>query len=65
MSRFNRLRAGAVAVLTFLLIPALAAANSALATYAEKGRREFNVPGLAVAVVKDGKVVFEQGMTAP
>ena len=69
MSRFSRLHAGAAGVLTFLLIavlipvllPGLALANSDLASYAERARHEFNVPGLAVAVIKDGKVVFAQG----
>ena len=69
MSRFSRLHAGAAGVLTFLLIavpipvlfPGLALANSDLASYAQRARHEFNVPGLAVAVIKDGKVVFEQG----
>ena len=30
-------------------------------TYADSTRNTFNVPGIAVAIVKDGKVVFEQG----
>ncbi len=30
-------------------------------TYADSARNTFNVPGIAVAIVKDGKVVFEQG----
>ncbi|GLQ46292.1 serine hydrolase [Dyella lipolytica] len=29
--------------------------------YADSTRKTFNVPGIAVAIVKDGKVVFEQG----
>jgi CubicO group peptidase (beta-lactamase class C family) len=29
--------------------------------YVESARSTFNVPGIAVAIVKDGKVVFEQG----
>ncbi|MBM7131413.1 serine hydrolase [Dyella mobilis] len=30
-------------------------------TYVDGVRKTFNVPGIAVAIVKDGKVVFEQG----
>jgi CubicO group peptidase (beta-lactamase class C family) len=30
-------------------------------TYVDNVRKTFNVPGIAVAIVKDGKVVFEQG----
>jgi CubicO group peptidase (beta-lactamase class C family) len=32
-----------------------------LAQYIERARREFNVPGLAVGIVKDGQVIFERG----
>src|ERR1700677_4126251 len=35
--------------------------NGELASYVDQARQEFNVPGIAVAVVKDGTVVFEQG----
>jgi CubicO group peptidase (beta-lactamase class C family) len=35
--------------------------NSELPRYLEQARRTFNVPGLAVSIVKDGRVVFEQG----
>jgi CubicO group peptidase (beta-lactamase class C family) len=37
------------------------ASSSDLAAYADRAREKFNVPGIAVAVVKDGKIVFEQG----
>jgi CubicO group peptidase (beta-lactamase class C family) len=69
----RRARAGATGLLAFLLtfgFPPVAKtgllvsgdqAVSDLAPYAERARREFNVPGLAVAVVKDGNVLFEQG----
>jgi CubicO group peptidase (beta-lactamase class C family) len=30
-------------------------------SYVDSARSTFNVPGIAVAIVKDGKVVFEQG----
>lgn len=36
--------------------------NSELPRYLEHARRTFNVPGLAVGIVKDGRVVFEQGL---
>ena len=32
-----------------------------LGAYVDDTRKTFNVPGIAVAIVKDGKVVFEQG----
>src|ERR1700722_14307693 len=35
--------------------------NSELPRYLEQARHTFNVPGLAVSIVKDGRVVFEQG----
>lgn len=33
----------------------------AIDSYVEKSRKEWNVPGLAVAIVKDGEVVFAKG----
>src|SRR5882762_5064857 len=36
-------------------------ANTDLATYVDGARKQFNVPGIAIVVVKDGRVVFEQG----
>jgi CubicO group peptidase (beta-lactamase class C family) len=35
--------------------------NGDLASYVEEARRTFDVPGIAVSVVADGHVVFEQG----
>lgn len=35
--------------------------NSDLSQYLEHARHVFNAPGLAVGIVKDGQVVFEQG----
>jgi len=61
------------AISTLSLLAATAASASALATdtapglptdlptYIDQVRTTFNVPGIAVAVIKDGKVVFEQG----
>jgi CubicO group peptidase (beta-lactamase class C family) len=40
---------------------ALAPAQPNLGDVVERARREFDVPGIAVAVVKDGKVVVAQG----
>jgi len=58
----------AAALCTPLLLPqtscgteSSATANSDLPQYLERARRTFNVPGLAVGIVKDGRVVFEQG----
>lgn len=31
-----------------------------LATYVDEARKQFNVPGIAIVVVKDGRVAFEQ-----
>ena len=52
-------------------VPALDAANKAPSTlpsqlqdfgaYVDSARKTFDVPGIAVAIVKDGKVVMEQG----
>ena len=45
-----------------LLLPALLTAQSAnIDALVERTRAAFNVPGIAVAVVKDGKVVLEKG----
>lgn len=37
------------------------ALNTDLATYVDGARKQFNVPGVAIVVVKDGRVVFDQG----
>lgn len=37
------------------------ALNTDLATYVDGARKRFNVPGVAIVVVKDGRVVFDQG----
>jgi CubicO group peptidase (beta-lactamase class C family) len=44
-----------------LLLPAFASAQSNLDAVVERCRKEFNVPGIAVAVVKDGKVLLAKG----
>ena len=44
--------------------PTLAELNGTLTTfdiYAEKARQRWNVPGMAVAIVKDGKIIFAKG----
>lgn len=51
----------------FILLLALAAsgfAQSSIDAVAEKARKTFDVPGIAVAVVKDGQVVFVKGFGA-
>ena len=49
----------AVVVLSAFAVPLLA--QDYLDTVVERARTEFNVPGIAVAVVKDGKVVVAKG----
>lgn len=41
--------------------PALPAQLQDFATYVDSARKQFDVPGIAVAIVKDGQVVMEQG----
>src|SRR4051812_9686 len=43
------------------LFAARPAALGDLDAYVDRVRREFNVPGIALAIVKDGEVVLEQG----
>jgi len=52
-------RIGAACVLWALAAPAFA--QDYLDDVVEHARKEFNVPGIAVVVVKDGKVVSEKG----
>jgi len=47
--------------MTLLAAAALSAAQSNLDQVVERARKEFEVPGIAVAVVKDGKVVLAKG----
>ena len=53
--------------LAILFLPAVSQAQSPatappdLETYTERARKTFEVPGLSVAIVKDGKVVFAKG----
>jgi CubicO group peptidase (beta-lactamase class C family) len=44
-----------------LLLAALASAQPRLDDTVERARREFDVPGVAVAIVKDGRVVLAKG----
>lgn len=44
-----------------LLLPAIAIAQANLDAVVERTRKAFDVPGIAVAVVKDGKVVLSKG----
>lgn len=41
--------------------PALPAQLQDFGAFVDSARKQFDVPGIAVAIVKDGKVVFEQG----
>jgi CubicO group peptidase (beta-lactamase class C family) len=45
----------------FLLLAAAALAQESIDAVVEKARKTFDVPGIAVAVVKDGQVVFAKG----
>lgn len=47
--------------LLFLLLAAAAFAQDSIDTVVEKARKTFDVPGIAVAVVKDNQVVFAKG----
>lgn len=58
--RFFR-TAAAVTTLAFLATPAAAQLPKGFDSYVTTAMREFQVPGLAIAVVKDGKVVLERG----
>jgi CubicO group peptidase (beta-lactamase class C family) len=51
--------ASRLAILPLLFLPVLAQPN--LDTVAERARTEFDVPGIAVAIVHDGKMVFAKG----
>jgi len=47
--------------LLFLLLAAAALAQESIDAVVEKARKTFDVPGIAVAVVKDGQVAFAKG----
>lgn len=55
-------RAAVAAALYFIAAPAAAQVDlQKLDTYFEESRAAFNVPGMAIAIVKDDKVVFAKG----
>ncbi|MDP2955339.1 MAG: serine hydrolase [Longimicrobiales bacterium] len=61
---FPRFRALLALFVVLLLAPALAAQQvdvAALDAYFAKAQAEWPVPGLSVAIVKDGRIVFEKG----
>src|SRR4029077_3005497 len=67
-SMVNRFRLPAAILLAAALCPAQEYVDQVV----ERARKEFDVPGIAVAIVKDGKVVLakgygvrKQGETAP
>ena len=47
--------------LLFLALAAAAFAQESIDAVVERARKTFNVPGIGVAVVKDGQVVFAKG----
>lgn len=62
----SRIRTGAIlslAVLVFTAVQAFSqgAPLEGFHDYAEKARKEWKVPGMAIAVVKDDKIVFARG----
>jgi CubicO group peptidase (beta-lactamase class C family) len=57
----NRFRLPAALFLTILLAVALCPAQDYVDTVVERARKEFDVPGIAVAIVKDGNVVLAKG----
>ena len=57
----NRYRLPAVLLLTSALCPAQDSVEKVVDQVAKRARQEFNVPGIAVAIVKDGNVVLAKG----
>src|ERR1039457_1677863 len=57
----NRFRLPAGLFLTMLFAVALCPAQDYVDTVVERARKEFDVPGIAVAIVKDGNVVLAKG----
>ena len=64
MKRTNNIRLFILLVFTMTLAGFAAAQEAPLAgfeAYAEKARQDWNVPGMAIAIVKDDKIVFAKG----
>ena len=57
----NRFRLPAVLLLATVLCPAQDSVEKLVDNVAERARKEFDVPGIAVAIVKDGNVVLAKG----
>jgi CubicO group peptidase (beta-lactamase class C family) len=57
----NRYRLPAVLLLATALCPAQDSVEKVVDQVAERARREFDVPGIAVAIVKDGNIVLAKG----
>ena len=57
----NRFRLPAVVLLASALCPAQDSVEKVVDQVVERARQEFNVPGIAVAIVKDGNVVLAKG----
>lgn len=51
----------AALLLLILLLPARSADLAALDAYCEKARKDWNVPGFAIAIVEDGKILVARG----
>jgi CubicO group peptidase (beta-lactamase class C family) len=61
MQMLNRFRLPAVLLLATALCPAQDSVEKVVDNVAERARKEFDVPGIAVAIVKDGNVVLAKG----
>lgn len=57
----RRALSSALCALSTLSVPLAAQLPKGLDAYVTNAMREFQVPGLAIAIVKDGKVVLEKG----
>ena len=60
-SHFTCIIAPIMRFLLFLVLAAAAFAQESIDRVVEKARKTFDVPGIGVAVVKDGQVVFAKG----
>src|SRR5664280_672479 len=61
MLKLNRFRLPAALLLAAALCPAQDYVDRVVDKVVERARREFDVPGIAVAIVKDGNVVLAKG----
>ena len=61
MLKLNRFRLPAALLLAAALCPAQDYVDRVVDKVVERARREFDVPGIAVAIVKDGNLVLAKG----